>query len=106
MLQGGKILILLNIADLLLTGVGLKMDFFEENNFIQHWYYSSFGIIGIVALKIIVITPLILAVESAWRNSRIMKERAKNYYAAANLTFILPFCFFTIISNFSGYNAP
>lgn len=106
MLKGGKILIILNIADCLLTGVGLKMNFFEENNFIQHWYYSSFGIIGIAVLKIIVITPLILAVESSWRNSRMTKEKAKSYYAAANLTFILPFYFFTGIVNFSGCNAP
>ena len=102
MLKGGTFCILLNFFDWLFITVGLRMNLFEENNFIQHWYYSSFGIIGIVALKIIVIVPLILAVESAWRNSKITKEKAKRYYAAANLTFILPFCFLTGISNFSG----
>ena len=101
MLKGGKICILLNFFDWLFTIAGLKMNILEEKNFIQHWYYSSFGIFGMVAFKLLVVTLLILAVEFSWRNSRVTREKAINYYAAANLISILPFCFFTGIINFS-----
>ncbi len=102
MLKGGIICVLLNFFDLLFTITSLRMNIIEEKNFILHWYYSFFGIFGIVAFKLLAVALLILAVEFSWRNRKITMEKAKNYYATANLIFILPFCFFTGIINFPG----